>query len=89
MNRPWRAAASKARAAVRRLLSSELQSASFPVGKPIVGGFIDFVTVDPAGIISIQGWSETSFDAGNRSRCVAGCDRRARSCARLEPAART
>ncbi len=64
MNRPWRAAASKARAAVRRLLSSELQSASFPVGKPIVGGFIDFVTVDPAGIISIQGWSETSFDAG-------------------------
>lgn len=34
----------------------------FPISRPALGGFIDWIQVDPSGVISIVGWHQGEFD---------------------------
>jgi len=65
MDRSWRTTASRARSAVRRLLSPDSRASVFPVNRATTYGFVDSVKADPAGIISIQGWSKAHFEAAD------------------------
>ncbi len=57
-----RSAAARVCRAIARRLAPELQGAAFPVGRPIPGGFIDCVKIDPCGLIRVLGWLRTVFD---------------------------
>ncbi len=61
----FRAAAWKAREVIRHILIPQVEAASFPVDRPIHNGFLDYLKIDPSGIINVSGWSTSAFEAGD------------------------
>ena len=50
-----------------------METTHFAVARPISGGFLDRIEVDPSGIIRLIGWSKKRFDIGRSPRvCLDG-----------------
>ncbi len=56
--------AARTRAAIRRVFSAEMQASTFDIARAIPGAFLDYLQVDPSGIIRLIGWSTAGFAEG-------------------------